>query len=97
DTIIQPGELVLDNPGRDMALICRWVGVEPYGKPIHALRKSCITEWVSANHPPHAVQVWAGHKLIKTTLEFYTKVSEKDMAAAKATSDASPLFQLAGP
>lgn len=94
DTIIRPGELVLDNPGRDMARICKRAGVEPYGKPLHALRKSCITDWVSAGHPPHAVQLWAGHENISTTLDFYTRVSPQDMAAAKANADAAPLFRL---
>jgi integrase len=50
-------------------------GVVRYAKPLHTLRKSCITDW--AGHPPaHVVREWAGHSDKNTTDRYYLKVSE---------------------
>lgn len=48
-------------------------GLKPWEKPLHDLRKSCITDW--ANHYPiHAVKEWAGHVDIATTQKYYLQV-----------------------
>ena len=44
-------------------------GVEVYAKPLHTLRKSCITDW-AGSYPMHVVKEWAGHADIATTLRY---------------------------
>jgi hypothetical protein len=65
----------------------RWV-VMPvntgYPKPLHTLRKSCITDWAS-RHPGHVVKQWAGHSDMDTTEQYYLQVSEAEYEQAAAT------------
>ncbi len=69
------------NVGRDWKVLLGRAGVEPYGDPLHALRKSCIDDWARSK-PPHVVQAWAGHGDIKTTLKYYSQVTSEDFAKA---------------
>lgn len=85
--LVAPGSVSLENPGRDLARLCRRAGVEPYGKPLHTLRKSRITEW-ARQHPVHVVQVWAGHANVSTTLQFYSRTTPDDMQAGKGPAHA---------
>lgn len=82
DRIVPEGSVSLENVGRTFDRLCKAAGVERYGKPLHALRKSCITDWARTQHA-HVVQVWAGHKSVQTTLSYYTRVSPRDMEAGK--------------
>lgn len=61
------------NIGRDMNATIKRAGLTPWEKPLHDLRKSCITDWAS-RYPIHAVKEWAGHKDIATTQEYYTQI-----------------------
>lgn len=56
-----------------------------FDKPIHSLRKSCITDW-AGRYPMHVVKEWAGHSEISTTQQFYLKVSDSDYAKATKES-----------
>ena len=56
-------------------------GVAVYSKPLHTLRKSCLTDW-SGRFPMHCVMEWAGHANVTTTQQFYLKVSAADYELA---------------
>ncbi len=77
ELVIPPGEVVYKNVWRDFQVVARRAGVASYSKPLHSLRKSCITDW-AARFPAHVVQEWAGHGDIRTTLKYYLKVSESE-------------------
>ncbi len=87
ETVIAPKSIKKKNISRDFTVLCRRAGVQRYGKPLHTLRKSCITDWAH-RFPIHVVKEWAGHASIQTTEKFYLKVSEADYeAAAKEGND----------
>ena len=58
------GESVTDrrenNLGRDMAVIVKRAGLEPWSKICHTLRKNCATDWLS-EYPAMDVADWLGH------------------------------------
>ncbi len=56
-----------------------------YHKPLHTLRKSCITDW-AGQYPMHVVKEWAGHANIATTQQFYLKVQDSDYERAATSS-----------
>jgi len=64
----------------------RWAGIEPDGSlSIHTLRKCCITNWANSITNPEVVRQLAGHADIKTTMEYYSKVTdEQRLKAAQA-------------
>lgn len=69
------------NLTRDLKAIVKRSGVEVYLKPLHTLRKSCITDW-AGKHPLHVVKEWAGHADIATTAKYYSKVRDCDYEQA---------------
>jgi len=73
--VVPAGGVVYSNHWRDFEVIRKRAGVAKYAKPVHCLRKSCITDWAT-HFPAHVVKEWAGHADIRTTLKFYLKVSE---------------------
>ena len=96
---------VLRNVWRDFQVLAKRAKVKPYSKPLHSLRKSCITDW-AAKFPAHVVKEWAGHADIRTTLKYYLKVSESEYdkaagllatnyPAAKALNSATQRLDLA--
>lgn len=74
-----------DNIDRDIKRLAGRSGVVEYGKPLHTLRKSCLTDW-AARFPMHCVKEWAGHANIATTQQFYLQVSESDYDRAAGVS-----------
>ncbi len=80
-TVIPPKSIIMKNISRDFTILCRRAGVHRYGKPLHTLRKSCLTDWAK-RFPTHVIKEWAGHSSIETTDKFYLKVSEGDYKAA---------------
>jgi len=64
----------------------RWADIKPDGSlSIHTLRKSCITNWANEINNPEVVRELAGHSDIKTTMQYYSKVTkEQRQKAAKA-------------
>ena len=86
DGYVVPRPIYVENLGRDFRVLCKRAGTEPYDKPLHTLRKSCIDDWARAGYPPKVVQLWAGHRDIKTTLTFYTRVDERDVQRAARES-----------
>jgi integrase len=86
--VIEPGAINVRNIWRDFGVICKRAGIERYAKPLHALRKSAITDWAAA-HPMHVVRAWAGHGSITTTDAYYLKVSDADYEQASGL--AAPL------
>ena len=84
--VIPPGSVVVKNVSRDFTTLCKRAGVERYHKPLHTLRKTCLTDW-SRCFPAHVVSAWAGHASIETTSQFYLKVSESEyqQAASRAS------------
>ncbi|GEM_PF-2481353 len=71
----------MTNIDRDIKIIRRKAKVEQYGKPLHTLRKSCITDWAK-KFPMHVAQYWAGHTNITTTAKYYSQVREDDFKMA---------------
>lgn len=71
-----------NNLWRDMQVLCKRATVQPYSKPLHTLRKSCLTDW-AGRFPQHVVSEWGGHSDIQTTNEYYLQVpaSEYDRCA----------------
>jgi integrase len=72
-----PGTINERNVDRDFKVLCRRAGVVPWRKPMHTLRKTCLTRW-ARQFPLHVVKEWAGHGDERTTLKFYLKVSESE-------------------
>ena len=81
ERVIPAGSVNVKNISRDFDVLCKRASVTRYDKPLHTLRKSCITDWAS-RFPMHAVQEWAGHANIQTTRVFYLKVGEAEYDAA---------------
>jgi integrase len=81
EMVIPRGGVVPQNIWRDFGPLCKRAGISRYPKPMHALRKSCITDWVRVN-PAHVVQAWAGHSDYRTTTRYFLKVSEEDFERA---------------
>jgi len=82
--VIPEGSINVKNIWRDSAVIRSRAKVEQYEKPLHTLRKSCITDWAS-RFPAHVVQEWAGHASIETTQRHYLKVSELEYQKAASS------------
>jgi hypothetical protein len=72
--VIPPGGVVYSNHWRDFEVVRERAGVAKYAKPIHCLRKSCLTDW-AGRFPAHVVKEWAGHSDVRTTVKYYLKVS----------------------
>jgi integrase len=77
--------VIVKNLWRDINVLCRRAEVEPYKKPLHTLRKSCILDW-AGKFPAHVVKEWAGHSSMDTTDKYYLQVpkSEYDRAATNS-------------
>ena len=86
DTVIPAETVVVKNISRDFEVLCRRAGVTRYNKPLHTLRKSCLTDW-AAEFSVHAVKEWAGHSSIETTDAFYLKVGEAEYRRAAGLSE----------
>ena len=86
ETIIPKGTVNARNISRDFKVICRRADVPTYSKPLHTLRKSCLTDW-AGRYPQHVVTEWAGHADPKTTNEYYLKISEADYERAAGERD----------
>lgn len=69
------------NVSRDFVVLCQRAGLDPWGKPIHTLRKTCLTRW-ARQFAPQVLKEWAGHADERTTLQFYLKVSDSDYERA---------------
>jgi integrase len=75
-----------DSLYRDIKATIQRAGLIVWKQPFHTMRKNCITDWVVAGNPIHAVKEWAGHADIKTTQKYYLQVSEAvyDQAAGQS-------------
>lgn len=62
-------------------------------KPIHTLRKNCITNWVRL-FPAHGVRQWAGHSDVETTNRYYLQVSEAEYEMASSMCLSEVVAQL---
>jgi integrase len=76
EMVIPRGSIAPSNVWRDFGPLCKRAGIERYPEPMHALRKSCITDWAASGNPAHVVMVWAGHSDYRTTIRHYLRVSE---------------------
>lgn len=65
------------NLRRDFLAILKRAKLDTFDKPIHSLRKSCITDW-AGRFPMHVTKEYSGHASIATTDTYYTKVSDSD-------------------
>ena len=93
ERVIQPDAIVRQNIWRDFGALARRAKVKAYSKPLHSLRKSCITDWAE-NHPIHVVQQWAGHASIETTRKYYLQVDDEHYERAAARRDPADRTQL---
>ncbi len=82
DAFVVPRPICAGNIDRGFPVRCRRARVKPLAKPLHTLRKSCIDDWAKIGYPPSVVQAWAGHKNIKTTMMYYSKVDKRDVKRA---------------
>lgn len=62
---------------------CKRAGLDPWPKPFHTLRKSCIDDWARIA-PPNVVMDWATHTAIATTMKYYAKVHRSDEVLGQA-------------
>ncbi len=76
--VIAPGGVDVVNVWRDFGYLMKRAKVAWYSKPIHSLRKSCITDWANGGVAPKSVQEWAGHADIRTTMAYYPKVVDSE-------------------
>jgi integrase len=74
-----------ENVRRDVRAAVKRAGMAAYTKPLHTLRKSCLTDW-AARYPMHVVAQWAGHASISTTQQYYLQVSDGDYSRAAKES-----------
>lgn len=81
DKVIPDGAIAVKNISRDFSVLCERAGVKRYAKPLHTLRKTCLTEW-AREFPQHVVTTWAGHGKEETTSEYYLQVSEQEFDKA---------------
>lgn len=68
---------------------CRWAAVP--ADDFHALRRTCINNWLEAGVLPHGVQKMPGHSSIETAIRFYAKV---DRAAIDPAREASARYSV---
>ncbi len=94
--VVPPGEVVASNIWRDFGTVLKRAGLKRYPQPMHALRKSCITDWAST-HPAHVVMEWAGDEDYRTTVQHYLKVSDGDYRRAASRPLARPHSAGSGP
>lgn len=95
ELVVPRGGVLYKNVWRDFQVIAKRADIVSYHKPIHSLRKSCITDWAKS-HPTHVVMVWAGHADIRTTQKYYLQVQESDYekaAGLSTTSEPDPVVQ----
>lgn len=72
-----PFKSLRDNLGRRWRRVCRAADVD--GVSIHDLRRTYCTRLIRAGVPLPTVQRLAGHRDIKTTMQYYTWVNEDDL------------------
>jgi integrase len=66
----------------------RWAGIQPHGAlSLHVLRKCCITGWANSISNPEVVRKLAGHADIKTTMKYYSQVTEEQRRKAAEAID----------
>jgi integrase len=66
----------------------KWAGITPQGSlSLHGLRKCCITNWANHISNPEVVRKLAGHSDIKTTMQYYSKVTEEQRRKAAEATD----------
>ena len=66
----------------------KWAGIKPQGSlSLHGLRKCCITNWANHISNPEVVRKLAGHSDIKTTMAYYSKVTEDQRKKAAEVTD----------
>ncbi len=72
---------MVNNTLREFRRHTQKADIKPKGSlTVHTLRKSCITNWANTVNNPEAVRVWAGHADLKTTMRFYSQVTEEQAA-----------------
>jgi len=82
----QAGFAVLNNFLKQYHARCRWAKLPEVD--FHALRKTCVTNWLEGGVPPHEVQKLAGHSSVETTLKYYAKVDHSAIDRARQASTA---------
>ncbi|MCP4711769.1 MAG: tyrosine-type recombinase/integrase [Planctomycetes bacterium] len=89
ERVIPTGSINTKNITRDFTVLCQRANVMRYHKPLHTLRKTCITWW-ARSFPQHVVSCWAGHSDESTTTEYYCQVSEQEYDKAAGISQPEP-------
>jgi len=66
----------------------KWAGIEPRGSlSLHVLRKCCITNWANSISKPEVVRKLTQHAYIKTTMQYYCRVTEQQRRKAAEAID----------
>lgn len=71
--------LSCNNIERALEAIIRRAGLEPWGKPLHTLRKNLVTDWVR-QFPVMDVASWLGHD-VRVAAEHYHQTRPETIAA----------------
>ncbi len=83
DLVVHLDNLSSANVKQYLSVRAARAGVKMWDKPLHDLRKSCILDWARIQPSTNALKLWAGHASIGTTLKFYDKVRQEDMAVGQ--------------
>ena len=93
--VIPKGSFSVCNASRWFTDLAKRADVVRYGKPLHTLRKSCITDWAK-RFPMHVVKEWAGHSDSRTTEQHYFRVSDSEYELAAREPDVAQLVAQQG-
>jgi len=74
-------KVVVKNIWRDIQVLFHKSDVDPYSRPTHSLRKSCVRDWAE-RYPAHVVKEWMGHSSFDTTDKYYLQVPESEYKKA---------------
>jgi integrase len=80
------GQFSTANLSRYLDAARRRVGLKPYGKPLHSLRKSCVSDWLALGCPVSDVALWAGHSP-EVLMKHYAAVIQTSSARVTGQED----------
>lgn len=81
---------MLNNVLRHLKKHLRAAGIKPgpgERLSVHDLRKAAILNWAKVNRNPKVTQVWAGHSDLKTTMQYYSQVTDDQRQMAVKALD----------
>lgn len=77
------------NPDKVVAKMARDAGIVEYGKPLHTLRKSLVSDWQS-KYPPMDVAAWLGHSVTVAAKHYHTTLAPSLASVTGHVSQQTP-------